>query len=86
MLIKTLADAEAAVIADGLDLDAVTLIVSEALGEDLGGRGVMPPGTGPGIDVTSYATIGPEAVAMVNSSLGSPVHWPVSRSPRTRSP
>ena len=63
MLIKTLADAEQAVVADGLDLDAVTLIVSEALGEDLGGRGVLPPGTGPGIDVTSYATIGPEAVA-----------------------
>ena len=59
MLIKTLADAEAAVIADGLDLDAVALIVSEALGEDLGGRGVLPPGTGPGIDVTSYATIAP---------------------------
>ena len=87
MLIKTLADAEAAVIADGLDLDAVTLIVSEALGEDLGGRGVLPPGTGAGIDVTSYATIGPEAVAhgRIHRSA-SRAHWPGSRSPRTRSP
>ena len=43
--------------AEGLDADAVALIVSEALGEDLGGRGVLPPGTGAGFDVTSYATI-----------------------------
>jgi nicotinate-nucleotide pyrophosphorylase (carboxylating) len=49
--------------ADGLDADAVALIVSETLGEDLGGRGVLPPGTGAGFDVTSYATIPAEAVA-----------------------
>ena len=49
--------------ADGLDADAVALIVSEALGEDLGGRGVLPPGVGAGFDVTSYATIPAEAVA-----------------------
>jgi nicotinate-nucleotide pyrophosphorylase (carboxylating) len=33
------------------------LIVSEALDEDLGGRGVLPPGAGAGLDITSYATI-----------------------------
>ena len=49
--------------ADGLDADAVALIVSEALGEDLGGRGVLPAGTGAGFDVTSYATIPADAVA-----------------------
>src|SRR5829696_7856763 len=49
--------------ADGLDADAVALIVSETLGEDLGGRGVLPPGTGAGFDVTSYATVPVEAVA-----------------------
>ena len=49
--------------ADGLDADAVALIVSEALGEDLGGRGVLPPGTGVGFDVTSFATIPADAVA-----------------------
>jgi nicotinate-nucleotide pyrophosphorylase (carboxylating) len=49
--------------AEGLDADAVALIVSEALGEDLGGRGVLPPGVGAGFDVTSYATIPVEAVA-----------------------
>ena len=49
--------------AEGLDADAVALIVSEALGEDLGGRGVLPPGAGAGFDVTSYATIPAEAVA-----------------------
>jgi nicotinate-nucleotide pyrophosphorylase (carboxylating) len=49
--------------AEGLDAAAVALIVSEALGEDLGGRGVLPPGVGAGFDVTSYATIPAEAVA-----------------------
>lgn len=49
--------------ADGLDPDAVALIVSEALGEDLGGRGVLPPGTGAGLDVTSVATIPADAAA-----------------------
>ena len=43
--------------AAGLDVDALSLIVSEALDEDLGGRGVLPPGAGTGLDVTSYATI-----------------------------
>jgi nicotinate-nucleotide pyrophosphorylase (carboxylating) len=52
-----LADVLELVAADGLDPDAVALIVSEALGEDLGGRGVLPPGTGAGFDVTSFATI-----------------------------
>ena len=41
----------------------MALIVSEALGEDLGGRGVLPAGTGAGFDVTSYATIPADAVA-----------------------
>lgn len=53
----TLADAQALVVADGLDLAAVDLIVEEALGEDLGGRGVLPPGTGAAVDVTSVATV-----------------------------
>ena len=35
--------------AEGLDADAVALIVSEALGEDLGGRGVLPPGRRRGV-------------------------------------
>jgi nicotinate-nucleotide pyrophosphorylase (carboxylating) len=52
-----LADVLELVSADGLDSDAVALTVSEALGEDLGGRGVLPPGTGAGFDVTSFATI-----------------------------
>ncbi len=63
MRLRTLDEIEDLVRADGLDRDALALIVSEALGEDLGGRGVLPPGTGAGIDVTSYATISPDAVA-----------------------
>jgi nicotinate-nucleotide pyrophosphorylase (carboxylating) len=63
MSITTLAEIDDLVQADGLDRDALALIVSEALGEDLGGRGVLPPGTGVGIDVTSYATVSPDAVA-----------------------
>ena len=51
------------VTAVGLDADALALIVSEALGEDLGGRGVLPPGTGVGFDVTSFATIPAEQLA-----------------------
>jgi nicotinate-nucleotide pyrophosphorylase (carboxylating) len=58
-----LADVVEQVSADGLDPDALALIVSEALGEDLGGRGVLPPGTGAGFDVTSFATIPAEDVA-----------------------
>lgn len=57
MIHTTLAEIEGLVRAAGLDLDALSLIISEALDEDLGGRGVLPPGTGDGLDVTSYATI-----------------------------
>ncbi|HEX6760282.1 MAG TPA: carboxylating nicotinate-nucleotide diphosphorylase [Propionibacteriaceae bacterium] len=57
MIHTTLAEIEGLVRAAGLDLDALSLIISEALDEDLGGRGVLPPGTGAGLDVTSYATI-----------------------------
>jgi nicotinate-nucleotide pyrophosphorylase (carboxylating) len=57
MIYTTLADVEGLVTAAGLDLDAVALIISEALDEDLGGRGVLPAGTGAGVDVTSFATI-----------------------------
>jgi nicotinate-nucleotide pyrophosphorylase (carboxylating) len=53
----TLVEIEELVTAAGLDLDALSLIVSEALDEDLGGRGVLPAGTGGGLDVTSSATI-----------------------------
>lgn len=49
--------------ADGLDVDAVHRIVTEALEEDLGGRGVLEAGTGAGVDVTSYATIDAAATA-----------------------
>ena len=63
MAVRTLADAEELVLAAGLDLDALSLITSEALGEDLGGRGVLPVGTGAGLDVTSVATIEPHATA-----------------------
>lgn len=57
MIYSTLAETEELVAAAGLDLDALSLIVSEALDEDLGGRGVLPPGAGAGLDITSYATI-----------------------------
>ena len=63
VVLTSLAQAEALVEADGLDLVAVALIVSEALGEDLGGRGVLPTGTGAGLDVTSVATIDVDARA-----------------------
>jgi nicotinate-nucleotide pyrophosphorylase (carboxylating) len=53
----TLAEIKGLVTAAGLDLDALSLTVSEALEEDLGGRGVLPAGAGAGLDVTSYATI-----------------------------
>jgi nicotinate-nucleotide pyrophosphorylase (carboxylating) len=53
----TLVEIEELVTAAGLDLEALSLIVSEALDEDLGGRGVLPAGTGGGLDVTSSATI-----------------------------
>ncbi len=63
MTCTTLAEVEELVRATGLQLEALSLIVSEALGEDLGGRGVLPIGAGAGLDVTSVATIAPDAVA-----------------------
>jgi nicotinate-nucleotide pyrophosphorylase (carboxylating) len=57
MTYTKLTEIEALVKTAGLDLDALSLIVSEALDEDLGGRGVLPPGTGAGLDITSYATV-----------------------------
>jgi nicotinate-nucleotide pyrophosphorylase (carboxylating) len=57
MIHTTLAEIEGLVRTAGLDLNALSLIISEALDEDLGGRGVLPAGTGSGLDVTSYATI-----------------------------
>ena len=61
--ITTLAEAEAYVASVGLDVAAVAVVVAEALGEDLGGRGVLPTGAGRGVDVTSVATIPADAVA-----------------------
>ena len=61
--ITTLAEAEAYVASVGLDVAALAVVVAEALGEDLGGRGVLPPGAGRGVDVTSVATIPADAVA-----------------------
>ena len=57
------AEAEAYVASVGLDVAALAVVVAEALGEDLGGRGVLAPGTGKGVDVTSVATIDADAVA-----------------------
>jgi len=57
MICTTLAEIEGLLTAAGLDLNAVSLIISEALEEDLGGRGVLPTGAGAGFDITSYATI-----------------------------
>jgi nicotinate-nucleotide pyrophosphorylase (carboxylating) len=57
MIHTTLAEIEALVTNACLDLDVLSLIISEALDEDLGGRGVLPAGTGSGLDVTSVATI-----------------------------
>jgi nicotinate-nucleotide pyrophosphorylase (carboxylating) len=57
MIHTTVAEIEALVTTAGLDLDALSLIISEALDEDLGGRGVLPAGTVSGLDVTSVATI-----------------------------
>lgn len=49
--------------ASGLDPDALTEIVADALAEDLGGRGVLPGGVGAGVDLTSVATVEAEARA-----------------------
>lgn len=51
------------VAATGLDLTGVEEIVVDALAEDLGGRGVLPAGSGAGVDVTSVATIPADATA-----------------------
>lgn len=59
----SVAEAADLVAAAGLDVAAVDVIVAEALDEDLGGRGVLPEGSGARVDVTSYATIGAEARA-----------------------
>jgi len=61
--ITSLAEAEAYVASVGLDVAALAVVVAEALGEDLGGRGVLPPGAGRGVDVTSVATVAADAVA-----------------------
>jgi nicotinate-nucleotide pyrophosphorylase (carboxylating) len=63
MNLTTLPEVQDLLISCGLDVDAVAAIVSEALEEDLGARGVLPTGSGPGIDVTSVATISPTANA-----------------------
>ena len=59
---STLAEIESLVTAAGLDLNALSLIVSEALDEDLGGRGVLPTSSAR-LDVTSHATIPAARVA-----------------------
>jgi nicotinate-nucleotide pyrophosphorylase (carboxylating) len=51
------------VAATGLDPAGVEEIVVDALAEDLGGRGVLPAGSGAGVDVTSVATIPVDATA-----------------------
>ncbi len=60
--ISSLAQAEAYVASVGLDVEALAVVVAEALGEDLGGRGVLAPGAGRGVDVTSVATVPADAV------------------------
>ena len=62
-VLRTRAEVRARLLAAGLDADAVDLVVAEALDDDLGGRGVLPAGTGHGVDVTSVATIAPDATA-----------------------
>lgn len=63
MNVTTRAKALDRVAAAGLDPEAVQLVVAEALEEDLGGRGVLAPGTGHGVDITSVATVAPDATA-----------------------
>lgn len=63
MTLSNLTSARALVADAGLDVSAVELIINEALAEDLGGRGVLPQGTGAGLDVTSHATIPSDARA-----------------------
>ena len=59
----------------GLDLAGVEPIVVMALSEDLGGHGVLPPGRGHGVDVTSVATIPPDAESVAEIVSGLPVAW-----------
>jgi nicotinate-nucleotide pyrophosphorylase (carboxylating) len=61
--VTTRAEALERLTAAGLDAAAVDLVVAEALEEDLGGRGVLPAGTGHGVDITSVATVAPDATA-----------------------
>lgn len=63
MNISSLAEATQLIKEAGLDPDTVIMIIDEALAEDLGGRGVLPEGTGYGVDVTSEATIPADARA-----------------------
>jgi nicotinate-nucleotide pyrophosphorylase (carboxylating) len=63
MVYTRLAEIEALLAAVDLDVNALFVIVSEALDEDLGGRGVLPPGVGKGLDITSYATIAADETA-----------------------
>lgn len=61
--LRTVAELRDRIAATGLDLGGVGLIVTDALAEDLGGRGVLPAGSGAGVDVTSVATIPADATA-----------------------
>lgn len=72
MRITTRDAALAQVVAAGLDPEAVTLVVAEALDEDLGGRGVLPAGTGEGVDITSVATIPADARARADFTARQP--------------
>lgn len=61
--LTTVVDLHDRIGAAGLDLGGVAMIVTDALAEDLGGRGVLPAGSGAGVDVTSVATIPADATA-----------------------
>ncbi|SDR76903.1 nicotinate-nucleotide pyrophosphorylase [carboxylating] [Friedmanniella luteola] len=61
--VTTPAGARERLVGAGLDADAVETVIAEALDEDLGGRGVLPAGTGHGVDVTSVATVAADATA-----------------------
>ena len=63
MTLSTLSEARELVVTAGLDVRAIELIINESLAEDLGGRGVLEPGAGAGLDVTSHATIPGDARA-----------------------
>ncbi|MFP5282005.1 MAG: carboxylating nicotinate-nucleotide diphosphorylase [Actinomycetes bacterium] len=60
------------VAAVGLDEAALADIVADALAEDLGGRGVLPPGSGAGVDVTSVATIDADATTSARFVVRAP--------------